>query len=144
MLNAYRVCVMWWSIEVLDGAFPATRWQDAHGEFLVEALLTRGGRNWSWHRQTWGIVLEVELADEEAWESFRRLPAVQAALDAVPDPLNGLLVYRGRGGSSGRVTPRPTGPRRGAGAAAAPIPPDDQPPVPPADPRQSTGDLVPS
>ena len=32
---------MWWSIEVLNGeAFPATRWQDAHGPFLVEAALT--------------------------------------------------------------------------------------------------------
>jgi hypothetical protein len=41
-------------------------------------------------------------------------------LDAVPDPINGLMVYPGRGGSSGRVEPRR--PRPVAGAGAAPVP----------------------
>jgi hypothetical protein len=45
---------------------------------------------------------------------------VRAALDAVPDPVNGLLIYPGRGGSSGRVQPRR--PRPIAGAGAAPLP----------------------
>jgi hypothetical protein len=43
---------------------------------------------------------------EEQWEAFRNLPAVRAALDAVPDPVNGLLIYRGRGGGAGSRMPR--------------------------------------
>jgi hypothetical protein len=41
---------------------------------------------------------------------------VRAALDAVPDPANGLLVYRGRGGAAGG--PRPRRPKPAPGAAA--------------------------
>jgi hypothetical protein len=47
---------------------------------------------------------------------------VQAALDAVPDPVNGLLVYRGRGGGAGSVSPRKPRPSAGAGAMALPEP----------------------
>jgi hypothetical protein len=53
---------------------------------------------------------------------FRALPAVRAALDAVPDPVNGLLIYRGRGGSAGRPVPRKPRPLAGAGAVALPEP----------------------
>jgi hypothetical protein len=133
---------MWWSIEVLDGAISAARWQDAHGAFLVEAALTRRGRNWWWHRHDWGVVFEVEFDDQDAWDTFRGLPAVQAALDAVPDPVGGLLIYRGRGGSSGSAARRPTRPTRGSGAAAMPIPPEDLLPAPPSDPRSTRADLV--
>jgi hypothetical protein len=133
---------MWWSIEVFDGAFPATLWQDAHGGFLIEAALTRRGRDWWWHRHDWGVVFEVEFDDEDAWEAFRRLPAVQAALDAVPDPVQGLLIYSGRGGSSGRVAPRGTSPTSGAGAAALPLPPEDILPGPAPDPRSTSADLA--
>jgi hypothetical protein len=134
---------MWWrSIEVLNGAFPATRWQDAHGPFLVEAALTHGAENWSWLSRDWGVVFEVSFPDEAAWSRFRDLPAIQAALDAVPDPVNGLLIYPGRGGSSGRVVPRNPKPRAGAGAAALPLPEADQPPLPAPDPRYPAGDLV--
>ncbi|HEY6748933.1 MAG TPA: hypothetical protein VI357_24850 [Mycobacteriales bacterium] len=87
-------------------------------------------------------MFEVEFDDEDAWEAFRRLPAVQAALDAVPDPVQGLLIYPGRGGSSGRVAPRVTSPILGAGAAALPIPPDDILPGPAADPRSTQADLA--
>jgi hypothetical protein len=38
----------WLSIEVFDGAFPATLWRNAHGEALVEAALTNGAINWEW------------------------------------------------------------------------------------------------
>ena len=134
---------MWWSIEVFDGAFPATLWQDAHGGFLIEAALTRRGRNWWWHRHAWGVVFEVEFADEDAWEAFRRLPAVQAALDAVPDPIEGLLIYPGRGGSSGRVAPRRTTPTSGAGAATLPIPEEEILPQAAPYPRSTTADLAP-
>jgi hypothetical protein len=134
---------MWWmSIEVLDGEFPATRWKDAHGSFLTEAALTHGAQEWSWLRRDWGVILEVAFATEDDWARFRALPAVQAALDAVPDPVNGLLVYPGRGGSSGRVVPRWPRPRAGAGAAALPTPVEQLPPLPAADPRRPAGDLL--
>lgn len=140
--SVYRREVMWWSIEVFDGAFPAALWQDAHGGFLIEAALTRQGRNWWWHRHDWGVVFEVEFDDEDAWDAFRRLPAVQAALDAVPDPVEGLLIYPGRGGSSGRVAPRSTRPTSGAGAAAMPIPPEEVFLRPGPDPRSTSADLA--
>jgi len=134
---------MWWmSIEVLNGAIPATRWKDAHGRFLVEAAVTHGARDWSWFLRDWGVILEVAFADEADWARFRELPAVQAALDAVPDPVNGLLIYPGRGGGSGRVVPRRPRPRAGAGAAALPTPVEQLPPLPAADPRQSPDDLL--
>jgi hypothetical protein len=134
---------MWWmSIEVLNGAFPATRWQDAHGSFLVEAALTHGAENWSWLARDWGVVFEVAFPDEAAWARFRDLPAIQAALDAVPDPVNGLLIYPGRGGSSGRVVPRHPKPRAGAGAVAMPLPDELWPPVPAPDPRYPAGDMI--
>jgi hypothetical protein len=52
------------------------------------------------------VVLEVAFTDERRWESFYALPAVQAALDATPDPLKGLVVHRGRGGTTGTRLPR--------------------------------------
>jgi hypothetical protein len=140
----YRRCTMWWmSIEVLNGAFPATRWKDAHGAFLVEAALTHGARGWFWLQRDWGVVLEIQFRDEADWARFREVPAIQAALDAVPDPVNGLLIYPGRGGSSGRVEPRRPKPRAGAGAAALPVPVEQLPPPPPTDPRQQPDDLLP-
>ena len=45
-----------------------------------------------------------------------------AALDAVPDPTFGLIVYKGRGGSAGSAAVRPKRPLAGAGAMALPIP----------------------
>ena len=52
-------------------------------------------------RPPWGVMLELKFGDEEARNAFRELPALTAALDAVPDPVFGLLVYPGRGGASG-------------------------------------------
>jgi hypothetical protein len=136
---------MWWmSLEVLDGAFSAARWQDAHAAFLVEAALAHGARDWHWQRHAWGVIFEVAFPDEDSWDRYRALPAVTAALDAVPDPVAGLLIYRGRGGSSGRTAPRWPRPRRGGGAAALPLPADDRPPPSPADPRHTEHDLEPA
>jgi hypothetical protein len=73
-------------------------------------------------------VFEVAFPGEEQWEIYRDLPAVRAALDAVPDPVNGLLIYRGRGGSSGRVEPRPHRPITGAGEMELPEP-EPEPPL---------------
>lgn len=111
----------WWSIEVLDGPHqPARFWQDAHGAALIEAAITNGAYDWAWHRHTWGVLFEIAFAHDDRWQVYRDLPAVSAALDAVPDPVNGLLVYPGRGGSSGRVQPRR--PRPIAGGGTAPLP----------------------
>ncbi|BAL91042.1 hypothetical protein AMIS_58220 [Actinoplanes missouriensis 431] len=112
----------WWSIEVLDGPQQsAARWQDSCGTALVEAAVAHGAYEWSWVRQSWGVVFEIGFRAEGRWESYRRLAVVGAALDAVPDPVNGLLIYPGRGGSSGRVQPRRPRPVSGAGAVAVPV-----------------------
>jgi hypothetical protein len=115
----------WWSIEVFNGRFSAARWKDAHGEALVEAALTNGAVDWAWHEYRWGVVLEVAFAHELQWERFYGLPAVQAALDATPDPVKGLVVHRGRGGSSGTRLPRRPRPLAGAGAVELPEPEPD-------------------
>ncbi|MGY1828807.1 hypothetical protein ACI8AA_00085 [Geodermatophilus sp. SYSU D01180] len=112
----------WLTVEVLDGGEPASTWRRAHEDGLVEAAVTQGALYWEWHDTRWGVVLEVAFADDEALERFRALPAVRAALDAVPDPVCGLLVYRGRGGGAGVSVPRRPRPRPAAGAAALPEP----------------------
>jgi len=107
----------WWSIEVFhSGKLPATRWKDAYEDQLTEAAVTNGALYWEWHEFQYGVIFEVCFRDDEQWEAFRALPAVRAALDGVPDPVNGLLVYRGRGGAAGSRKPRK--PRPAPGAAA--------------------------
>lgn len=113
---------VWYSIEVFDGAASASLWSEAHGDTLVEAGLGVGALDWAWHRHSWGVVFEIEFPDEAAWERFRSSLAVQTSLDAVPDPLTGLIIYQGRGGSSGGVVPRRPRPLVGSGAAALPLP----------------------
>jgi hypothetical protein len=93
-------------MELLHGRVSAARWKDAHGALWVEAALTNGAVDWAWNEHPWGVVLEVAFLDEWRWEFFYELPAVQAALDAAPDPVKGLLVHRGRGGASGSRLPR--------------------------------------
>lgn len=115
----------WFSIEVLDGRSSASRWSEAHGDALTESALGFGALDWSWDAHSWGVVFEVRFDDEEAFERWRESPSVVAALDAVPDPVSGLIVYKGRGGSSGRSQPRRPRPLRGSGAAALPLPMDD-------------------
>jgi hypothetical protein len=112
----------WWSIEVFHGELPAGRWRDTYSSMLIELAVTAGATSWEWHEHRWGVVLEVEFGEDSEWEAFRAIPAVQAALDAVPDPVNGLLVYRGRGGGAGAVSPRRPRPAAGAGAMALPEP----------------------
>jgi hypothetical protein len=116
----------WWSIEVFDGpARPARAWQDALGGALTEAAVTNGAYDWKWHTHTWGVLFEIAFASDESWHTYRDLPVVRAALDAVPDPVHGLMIYPGRGGSAGRNLPRK--PRPIAGAGAAPLPQEDAP-----------------
>ena len=92
----------WWSIEVFHGGVPAaSQWQDSYSSTLIESAISHGAVGWAWIEHRYGVVFEVRFPDDAQWEAFRALPAVRAALDAVPDPVNGLLVYRGRGGGSG-------------------------------------------
>jgi hypothetical protein len=115
------------SIEVFDGDFsPAAGWADAFGDTLVESALGQGAVDWSWHPTSWGVVFEVAFEDEHAWERFRALLAVRAALEGVPNPVNGVLIYKGRGGSAGTTKGRKPRPLIGSGAAALPIPLEDE------------------
>jgi hypothetical protein len=70
------------------------------------------------HQLTPSVLFETE----EQWQAFRNLPAVRAALDAVPDPVSGLLVYCGRGGGSGARKPRRPKPAPAASAVSLPEP----------------------
>jgi hypothetical protein len=107
---------------VFDGATAAALWADSYGDRLTQAGFDFGLLDWSWHTHAWGVVFEVSFEDDAAFEAWRESAAVQAALDAVPDPVSGLIVYKGRGGSSGRVQPRKPKPLSGSGAAALPLP----------------------
>ena len=115
----------WWSIEVFHGESSARLWEDIYSNALIEAAVTHGATSWEWHEHRWGVVLEIEFAEDSQWEGFRALPVVRAALDAVPDPVNGLLVYRGRGGGAGATRGRKPRPTAGAGAVALPEPGDE-------------------
>jgi hypothetical protein len=110
------------SIEVLDGEFSARFWVDAYGDSVIAAALHHGVVDWNWQHFDWGSVLELAFADEAAWELFVSNAAVVAALDAVPDRVNGLLIYRGRGGTASQRQPRKPRPLAGAGAAALEFP----------------------
>ncbi|MGH9279365.1 MAG: hypothetical protein ACRD12_14825 [Acidimicrobiales bacterium] len=112
------------SIEVLDGGYPASLWVEAHGDNVVQAAILHGAVDWTLHHHRWGVVFELVFRDELQWELFRADTGVTAALDAVPNP-DGLLIYRGRGGSSSPREPRRPRPMAGAGAAALPLPLDD-------------------
>jgi hypothetical protein len=115
----------WWSIEVLDGPGGSARaWRDSLGTALTEAAIAHGAYDWEWHSHTWGVHFEIAFATDERWQSFRDLPLVTAALDAVPDPAHGLFVYPGRGGSAAERQPRRPMPIAGAGAA--PLPESDE------------------
>jgi hypothetical protein len=114
----------WLTIEVQHGEIPADGWRRSYGESLLEAALTNGAQDWEWHAPRWGLILELKFRDEQARNAFRGLPAVIAALDAVPDPVFGLLVYPGRGGGSGAGKPRRPRPSPIAGAAEVEEPRD--------------------
>lgn len=116
----------WWSIEVFHSDFPAGRWRDSYATVLIESAVATGATSWEWHEHRSGVVFELEFADDAQWEAFRAIPAVRAALDAVPDPVNGLLIYRGRGGGAGAGSPRRPKPAAGAGAMSLPEPGEEK------------------
>src|SRR5688572_57107 len=86
------------TIEVLDGAFPASSWRSAYGDSVTTAALSSGATDWKWIERRWGVILEVAFRDERDYERFRANPAVVAAFDAVPGRVH---VQRGWGGTSG-------------------------------------------
>src|ERR1700735_1518297 len=110
----------WCPMEVLHGEASAFGWQAQHDSALIEAALTNGARDGRWHADEWGVAFEVLFETEEQWEAFRALPLVRAARDSVPDPVNGLLIYRGRGGGAG--TRQPRRPRPAPSSAALSLP----------------------
>ena len=113
----------WWCIEVFDTRAQASRtWRDAYQDALTEAAVTHGATEWAWHQYKHGVVFEVCFTGDAQWEAFRNLPAVTTALDAVPDRVNGLLIYRGRGGGAGARKPRKPKPSPAAAAVAMPEP----------------------
>jgi hypothetical protein len=117
----------WWTIEVLDAELPAESWRGGYGATLVRVAVEHGAVDWFWRNTSSGVVLELLFGDDSVvawhgWGAFRDVPAVRAALDAVPDPVNGLLMYPGLGGSSGSLVPRRPRPRLGAGALELPEP----------------------
>ena len=114
-----------WTTEVLDGQFSASWWAQAHREAIIEAAITHGAKDWTWVSRDWGIVLELVFPDESAWLRFRATPAIRAALDLAPDPVNGVHIYSGPGGSSGVGEPHRPRPIPATGAAAIPIPPPE-------------------
>ena len=114
----------WFALDVAGGEFRASRWQESYSAALIESAISHGAVDWSWSEHPHGVVFEVCFADDEQWQAFSGLPAVRAALDAVPDPVNGLLVYRGRGGGAGAPAPRRPRPTAGAGAVDLPEPVD--------------------
>jgi hypothetical protein len=117
----------WWSIEVFHGEFQAaSRWKDAYSTPLIESAISHGAIEWAWIEHRSGVVFEVCFRDDAQWEAFRQLPATAAALDAVPDRINGLLIYRGRGGGAGSRRPRRPRPTAGAGAVELPEPEDER------------------
>ena len=115
----------WLTIEVFDGAFPASQWQRAHQDTLAEAAITNGAVTWQWHQTQWGVVLELLFESDERLDQYRWLPTVRAALDAVPDRVSGLLIYRGPGGGAGAGLTRHPRPAPATGAAARPDPEPD-------------------
>jgi hypothetical protein len=107
----------WWSIEVFSGdKLPASSWRYAYEDELTEAAITNGAMYYEWHDTEYGVIFEVLFRDDVDWDMFRLRPVVQAALDGVPDPVNGLLIYRGRGGAAGGTKPRKPKPAPGAAA----------------------------
>jgi len=117
----------WWTIEVFDSEVQAAlHWKDSYRIQLVEAAITTGAVEWAWIEHRAGVVFEVCFSDADQWFVFRNLPSVIAALDSVPDPVGGLLVYRGRGGGAGSRQPKRPRPTAGAGAMSLPEPVEQQ------------------
>ena len=112
------------AIEILDAAFPASSWQRAYGDVLTNAALEWRALEWEWEEHRWGLLFRIAFPSETAYDAWRATSVVIAALDAVPDPVNGLIFHRGWGGTAGSGEPRRPRPLAGAGAAELDLPED--------------------
>jgi hypothetical protein len=120
----------WFAIEVSDGSFGSARaWAEAWRDPILASGYSEGLTDWELHELSWGVVLELELPDDLAWTRLLASAALRAALDAVPDPVRGLSIHRGRGGSAGVAGPRRPRPMAGAGAVALPEPIEPETPA---------------
>jgi len=70
-------------------------------------------------------VFEVLFDSDAQWEAFRAQTVDRSAVDGVPDPVNGLIIYRGRGGGSGPRKPRKPKPAPSSSAMALPEPEEE-------------------
>src|SRR6202167_2261627 len=105
----------WWSIEVFSRErLSGSGWGHVHEDRPTQAAMTHGAMYYEWHDTEYGVIFEVLFREDADWEAFRALPAVRAALDGVPDPVDGLIIYRGRGGAAGSRNPRKPKPAPGA------------------------------
>jgi len=85
----------WLTLEIYHGEVTsADRWRDERGESLIEAAITNTAREWQWHNLRWGVILEVLFDNEQTRDALRDLPAVVAALDAVPTCLRAPRLHR--------------------------------------------------
>jgi hypothetical protein len=109
-------------MEAIDGPTAAATWADTYGDDLVREAIAHGALDWNRHDHPWGVVFEFEFLDEVDWDHFRDALTVRTAIDAAPDPLHGLMLYRGRGGSAGTWEIRRPRPLTGSGAVALPVP----------------------
>lgn len=112
----------WITVEVFDGDWSAAGWARAWHDRLIEAAVTGGAVFWDEHEHRWGVVLEFTFDDERRRDAFRQAPVLLAALEAAPDPVDGVLAYPHRGGGSGSRQPRRPRPLRSGGAAELPVP----------------------
>ena len=110
------------ALEIIDGPFSASSWQHAYGDVVTNAAMEWSGLDWEWREFKWGLLFMVAFPSEDEYLAWRSMPVVIAALDAVPDPVNGLVFHRGWGGTSGSGEPRRGKPLVGAGGAELPLP----------------------
>lgn len=110
------------SIEIFNGAYTARNWADAHSDTLVETAVTEGAIDWELKKTAWGMVLEVAFPSEAHWERFRDSESVRTILGTVPDPLQGVLIYRGRSLDGGKSAGKKPKPKIGSGSNALSLP----------------------
>jgi hypothetical protein len=114
--------LVWFSIEIFDGKFRASEWNDIYSQSLFEQAFLNGAQEWAIQRHLHGVVLEFGFRDRKCWEHFCESLLAKRAFAAVPDPVTGLIIHEGRGGPGWKNEPRKPRPLIGAGAAALPLP----------------------
>jgi hypothetical protein len=112
----------WLSIEIFNGAYAARIWADTNGDALIESAVTSDAVDWEVRRTAWGVVFEVAFRTELECDRFKALDAVKSAIQTMPDPKNGVIIYKGRSTDSGFGTPRRPRPKLDSGSSALALP----------------------